>query len=134
MNAEADVQTVISPYYQKQAKELTDILYDLAFLSESLSREGLQQVEDFIALWFQQIADSVRKCTEIVKKYKNTAANRHEEEMRWIERAKIAEEELYKLKKHTVDIQLPKFTKEDLASLDKLMQYKPVTREDDNEN
>lgn len=91
----------IEPYYQGQGKFLTDTLFDLGCLSESLSRDGLTKVEDLAALMFQQIADSASRCSGFTKKYKKSGHDegewvRHEEEMRWIERAKEAEHEVLK--------------------------------------
>jgi hypothetical protein len=93
----------IEPYYQGQGKYLVDTLFDLGCLSESLSRDGLVKVEDLAALMFQQIADSANRCAGFTKKYKKSGHDegervRHEEEMRWISRAKEAELDIFKLR------------------------------------
>ena len=93
----------IEPYYQNQGKFLTDTLFDLGCLSESLSRDGIAKIEDLAALMFQQIADSVSRCSGFVKKYKKSGGEgervRHEEELRWIARAKEAEARVVALEK-----------------------------------
>jgi hypothetical protein len=97
----------IEPHYQNQAKQLIDTLFDLGLLSESLSRDGIKNVEDLVALYFQQIATSAAKCAGFGKRYKILAGRvkkdddderqRHEEEMRWIARAKEAEKRVREL-------------------------------------
>ena len=100
----------IEPYYQSQGKFLTDTLFDLGCLSESLSRDGIKRVEDLVALMFQQIADAANRCSSFTKKYKKDGHGegervRHEEEMRWISRTQEAENSVIvladKLKKLT---------------------------------
>jgi len=102
-------EPVIEPYYQAQAKQLIDTLFDLGLLSESMSRDGIDNVEGLVALYFQQIATSAAKCAGFAKRYKvlggrlkkddDDDRKRHEEEMRWIARAKDAESALATLKK-----------------------------------
>jgi hypothetical protein len=97
----AEEKRKIEPYYQARAKRLVDSLFDLGLLSESLSRDGITGIEGLVALYFQQIAESSAKCAGFPKKYKilggrvqkdeNDNRERHEEEMRWIARAKEAE-------------------------------------------
>ena len=96
-------EPVIEPYYQGLAKNLVDTLFDLGLLSESMSRDGIDGVEDLVGLHFQQIATSAAKCAGFGKRYKVLAGRlkkdddderkRHEEEMRWIARAKEVEKE-----------------------------------------
>jgi|WetSurMetagenome_2_1015567.scaffolds.fasta_scaffold47201_1 hypothetical protein len=106
-------EPVIEPYYQAQAKNLIDTLFDLGLLSESLSRDGLDSIEGLVALHFQQIAQSSARCAGFAKRYKvlgrlkkdDDNRERHEEEMRWIARAKESENDVIvladKLKKLT---------------------------------
>jgi hypothetical protein len=105
-------EPVIEPYCQAQAKQLIDTLFDLGLLSESMSRDGIDNVEGLVALYFQQIATSAAKCAGFGKKYKvlagrlkkddNDERKRHEEEMRWIARAKEAEKEVSELRDHVL--------------------------------
>jgi hypothetical protein len=89
----SDDEPKIEPYYRNQGKFLVDTLFDLGLLSESLSRDGIDRIEDLVALMFQQHADAVSRCSGFTKKYKKGGEDgqRHEEEMRWIARAKEAE-------------------------------------------
>lgn len=91
----SDDETKIEPYYQMQAKQFVDCLFDAACLSESLSRDGMKRVEDLLALMFQQQVNSGVKAAGFVKQYKKLGGGdgaRHEEEKRWIARVKVAEE------------------------------------------
>ena len=93
----SDDETKIEAYYQMQAKQFVDCLFDAACLSESLSRDGMKRVEDLLALMFQQQVNSAVKAAGFVKQYKKLGGDesaRHEEEKRWIARAKIAEEQV----------------------------------------
>ena len=89
----SDDETKIEPYHRNQGKFLVDTLFDLGLLSESLSRDGINHIEDLVALMFQQHADAASRCSGFVKKYKKAGEDgqRHEEEMRWIARAQEAE-------------------------------------------
>lgn len=62
--------TKIEPYYQAQAKQLVDGLFDGGFFSETLSRDGMNDVEDLIAFFFQTICNSSVKAALMVKKFK----------------------------------------------------------------
>lgn len=101
----------IEPYYQAQGKQLVDTLFDLGLLSESLSRDGINAIEDLVALHFQQIGESAARCAHFTKRYKQISGSppgaaseveRHEEEKRWIARAKEAEMELAILRDNPV--------------------------------
>lgn len=95
---EVESKPRIEPYPQSMGKLLTDMLFDLGCLSESLSRDGLEQVEDMAALMFQQVADITSRGAGLVKKYKKLGDDvRHVEEMEWIARAKCAEEKVLQL-------------------------------------
>lgn len=92
----------IEPYYRIQGKRFVDCLFDKGLLSESLSRDGMDAIEELLSFYLQLGAQSAAKCAELSKKFKaRTRQNepweggedppRHEEEMRWIARAKEAE-------------------------------------------
>ena len=97
----------IDLHYQAQAKQLVDTMFDLGLLSESLSRDGIDSIEGLVALYFQQIGDSSSRCAAFAKKYKmlggrfqkddDDERKRHEEEMRWIARAREAEAKIAEL-------------------------------------
>ena len=90
----SDEETKIEPYYQMQAKQFVDCLFDAGRLSESLSRDGMKRIEDLLALMFQQQVNGAVRTSGLVKQYKKLGEDesaRHEEEKRWIARAKEAE-------------------------------------------
>ena len=98
----------IKPHYQSQGKQLVDFLFDEGFLSESLSRDGMDVIEELLAFYLQTEADRAwgARCAEITKKYKATPAQkegegpaRSKEEKRWIARAKAAEARVAALEK-----------------------------------
>ncbi len=43
----------VDKYYKHQAKELTDMLFDKGFLNDSLARESINWLEDFIGFTLQ---------------------------------------------------------------------------------
>ena len=88
----------IEPYYQAQAKQLVDCLFDKGLLSETLNRDGMEAIEELLAFYLQTGADTAARCAGMTKKYKQISKAgdgedpvRSEEEMRWIARAKEAE-------------------------------------------
>lgn len=92
----------IEPYYQAQAKEIVDCLFDKAYFSETLNRNGMDDVEGLLAYYLQTASETAARCGAMTKKYKATAKRRqededharHEEEIRWIARAREAEHEV----------------------------------------
>ena len=60
----------IEKHYQIRAKQLVDSLYDLGLLSESLSRDGITEIEGLIALYLQQTGEGAARCAGFTKKYK----------------------------------------------------------------
>lgn len=72
----------IEPHYQAQAKELVDHLFDKGYFSGALSRNGIDNVERWLARYLQLTAKGHQEGED---------QPRHEEEMRWIIRAREAE-------------------------------------------
>ena len=60
----------IEPHYQAQAKMLVDGLFDGGFFSETLSRDGMNDVEDLLAFFLQTAAESATRCAIMNKKFK----------------------------------------------------------------
>jgi len=94
----------IEPYYQAQAKQLVDHLFDKGYFSDTLSRDGMDDVEGLIALYLQLGAESSARCAAMSKKFKQRSKadggenpERQENEMRWIGRAREAEARVRKL-------------------------------------
>ena len=96
----------VEPYYQTQGKFLVDALFDKGLLSESLSRDGMDRIEDLVAVMFQQHADAAARLAGFTKKYKDIGdGQRHEEEMRWIARAREAEHNVLKLHSEILELE-----------------------------
>lgn len=93
----------IEPHYQAQAKRLVDVLFDKGYFSDTLSRDGMDDVEGLLALYLQLGAESAARCAEMNKKFKARTPRatepweggedlpRHEGEIRWIQRARESE-------------------------------------------
>ena len=60
----------IEPYYQKQAKELVDWLFDESILSPNLTRTNLAFLDDFIGFLFQSNAKMAGKCALATERMK----------------------------------------------------------------
>ncbi len=92
----------IEPYYRSQGKQLVDCLFDKGFLSESLSRDGMDIIEELLAFYLQVGANSAARCEAVTKKYKARGEDpaRSAEEMRWIARAKEAEARVSELESY----------------------------------
>lgn len=60
----------VEPYYKKQAKELTDLLFDKGFLASDLSRESIDWLEDYIGFCFQIQTTAAIKAHGLLKKIK----------------------------------------------------------------
>lgn len=58
-------------YYQKQAAQIVDFLFDNDFFAADLSRDGMQGVEDLLAFYLQTTAKMAAKTAVLVKKFKN---------------------------------------------------------------
>ncbi len=62
----------VEPFYQIRAKEIIDMLFDKGYFREDVSRDGMNKVEDFLAWSFQAQCDSAIRCSELVKKVKQS--------------------------------------------------------------
>jgi hypothetical protein len=60
----------IEPHYQAQAKQLVDCLFDKGYFSETLSRDGMNDVEDLLAFSLQLAAESAARTAVLAKKLK----------------------------------------------------------------
>lgn len=56
------------PFYQNRAKEFIDMLFDKGYFREDVSRDGMQQVENFLGWYFQSQCQSAVKCAFLSKK------------------------------------------------------------------
>lgn len=61
----------IEPYYQTQAKQIIDSMFDCKVFSDKLTRDDIQGFEDLIAFYFQSHARTASKCAEFSWNIKN---------------------------------------------------------------
>lgn len=59
-------QEYIEEYYQSEAKRVVNLMFDSKIFREDFTRDNMQSIEDLIAYYFQSIARSTRKSTEIL--------------------------------------------------------------------
>lgn len=60
----------IEPYYQTQAKNIVDTLFDKGFIREDCSRDDMNAIEELIGFLFQSHCDMAAKAAVIVKRGK----------------------------------------------------------------
>jgi hypothetical protein len=58
----------VEPYYQRQAKDLTNMLFDKRFLADDLSREATDWLEDYLGFVMQSQCQSAVKAALLSKK------------------------------------------------------------------
>lgn len=56
------MDTEIEEFYQRKAKDLVNLLFDKRFLSDDLSRESIDWLEDYLGFVFQSEANMAAKC------------------------------------------------------------------------
>jgi hypothetical protein len=61
----------IEPFYQRQAKDFVDSMYNAKVLNNDLTRDNLQGYEDLLAFIFQANANSVTKTQEFLTSVEN---------------------------------------------------------------
>ena len=55
----------VEEYYKKQAKELVNMMYDNKIIDNSLTRETIDWLENYIGAVFQSKIDMAIKCTRL---------------------------------------------------------------------
>lgn len=60
--------TDIQPCYQRQAKDLVNLLFDKRFLADDLTRESIQWLEEYMALIISQTAESSARCADLLRR------------------------------------------------------------------
>lgn len=66
----------IAPFYQAQAKDFVDNLFDKGYFREDVSRDGMQDVEDLLAFHIQLTAESAARTAVLVKRVKDRGAQK----------------------------------------------------------
>lgn len=60
----------IEPFYQSEAKNIVDNLFDNKLFRDGVTRDHIKCIEDLIAYYFQSHARMVIKSTELKMRYK----------------------------------------------------------------
>ncbi len=55
----------VEDYYKREAKDLTNVLFDKRFLNDDLSREAIDWLEDYIGFLFQSKCQMAAKCAAL---------------------------------------------------------------------
>ena len=63
-------ETKIELYYQNQAKEFIDTLFDAKVFKDKITRDDMKAIEDLLAFNFQVHAKSSYKCGEMMARFK----------------------------------------------------------------
>lgn len=66
----------VEPYYKRQAKDLTNVMFDKGFLDENLTRESIQRLENYIGFIFQLQCKSAAKVATLMAKHKERVAQK----------------------------------------------------------
>jgi len=61
----------IEPFYQAQAKQIIDSMFDNKVFNEKMTRDDMKGYEDLLAYYFQSHASTARKCAEFSQKLKH---------------------------------------------------------------
>ena len=64
----------VSKYYQREAKELTDVLFDHGFLAEDLARESIVWLEDYLGFILESKANMAVKAALLTKRTRKITA------------------------------------------------------------
>ena len=64
MNEEPEIE----PYYQNQAKDFVDTLFNNGYFDRDVKRKDMRDVENLLAYLLQSGAESARKVAEILRK------------------------------------------------------------------
>lgn len=64
----------IDAYYKRQAKDLTNMLFDKEFLNPNLTRESIDWLEDYLGFVVQSASTTAAKCAVLTAKMKERKA------------------------------------------------------------
>lgn len=62
-------ETKIEMYYQNEAKQLVDTLFDGGLFKEGVTRDNMKGIEDLIAYILQSNAQSARKTADFMARW-----------------------------------------------------------------
>jgi len=60
----------IEKYYKRQARGLTDLLFDKGFLADDIAREDMRKIENYIGWMFQSQVNMAVRASNLLKKIK----------------------------------------------------------------
>jgi hypothetical protein len=72
----------VETYYQAQAKNVVDHLFDAKYFHPDITRDGMAAVEELLAFMFQTNAKSAVRCAEMsfkIKPHSNLLAKKFDE-------------------------------------------------------
>jgi len=61
----------VDKHYQREGKDLVDLLFDKRFLNDDLSRESINWLEDFIGFMFQSKCESAARVALLTAKMRD---------------------------------------------------------------
>lgn len=59
----------IEPYYQIQAKQIIDCMFDSKVFAEKITRNDMQGFEDLVAFYFQSFSETAKRMAEFTVKW-----------------------------------------------------------------
>ena len=62
------------PYYQRQAKDFIDVLFDKGYFATNVKRDEMRCVEDLLAYCFQSQSEAAVMSTKLLQRAKRTAS------------------------------------------------------------
>ena len=74
LNQGKSMENTVDPHYQREAKDLTNLLFDKGFLNEALTRESIDWLEDYLGFVIQTKCELSAKTALLTKKAKTQLA------------------------------------------------------------
>jgi len=62
----------VDGYYQRQGKELVEMLFDKRFLNDDLSKESMDWLEDYLGFILQSQVNSAVKASELMARMRDS--------------------------------------------------------------
>lgn len=66
-------EKTIEPYYMRQAKDLTTMLFDKRFLNDALSKDSIDWLQEYLGLVLEQTATGAAKAATLTAKFRDQA-------------------------------------------------------------
>jgi hypothetical protein len=58
----------VEPYYQTRGKELVDMLHDKGYLDQTVARQDLADLDEYLGFIIQLHCDSAARCAVLAKR------------------------------------------------------------------